>query len=152
MIDYSFNNKDVFYTLKKSHRLCLKKTNNNGIQICKKEKKGKEQSFIINNSRLQSNIVNASSVYNNLSKIRLIAFEVTDACNLRCAYCAYREFYDNHDTRKNKNIDVNKAKILIDFLVEKKQTAVNHSLVNEIVVSFYGGEPLLNIDFIKEMV
>jgi uncharacterized protein len=29
-----------------------------------------------------------------------LVFEVTDLCNLKCKYCGYGEFYENHDPRK----------------------------------------------------
>ena len=49
-------------------------------------------------------------------------------------------------------MDIKKAKMLIDFLVIKIKSSANKSILNRIAVSFYGGEPLLNMDFIKEMV
>jgi uncharacterized protein len=94
----------------------------------------------------------AGGVNNQLSNIRQIVFEVTDACNLQCTYCAYGKFYDNYDKRKNQYIDLSKALKLIDFVVEKLHAAANASQHKELIISFYGGEPLLNIDFVREIV
>jgi uncharacterized protein len=91
-------------------------------------------------------------VSNQLANIRHIVFEVTDACNLQCTYCAYRDFYDNYDKRENRYLDVRKAKLLIDFVFEKSNTPANKSPRKDILVNFYGGEPLLNMDFITEVV
>lgn len=40
--------------------------------------------------------------YYSLANLRQITFEVTDACNLKCKYCGYGEFYDDYDRRSNK--------------------------------------------------
>ena len=41
-------------------------------------------------------------VLRNLANLPQLVFEVTDACNLKCKYCAYGEFYDDFDERENK--------------------------------------------------
>lgn len=94
----------------------------------------------------------SEEVYNQLANIRHVGFEVTDSCNLKCTYCIYGDLYDNHVPRLNKKMDIKKAKILIDFLVKIINSSVNKSILNKIAISFYGGEPLLNMNFIKEMV
>ncbi|CAK7067973.1 MAG: GTP 3',8-cyclase [Parabacteroides distasonis] len=94
----------------------------------------------------------ASDIYAELTNLKHIGFEVTDSCNLKCTYCIYGKFYDNHDIRTNKKIDSKKAKLLIDFLVDKLKSPVNTSSENEVIISFYGGEPLLNVEFIKDII
>ena len=32
-----------------------------------------------------------------LANLPLLTFEVTDACNLKCKYCGYGEFYNDYD-------------------------------------------------------
>ena len=49
-------------------------------------------------------------------------------------------------------MDIRKAKILIDDLWKRLHSTLNESTVNEVKISFYGGEPLLNFEFIQEMV
>jgi len=39
-------------------------------------------------------LLNNDIVRNNLINLRQLTFEVTDACNLKCKYCGYGEFYD----------------------------------------------------------
>lgn len=39
-----------------------------------------------------------------LANLPLLTFEVTDACNLKCKYCGYGEFYNDYDERKDQNL------------------------------------------------
>lgn len=51
-----------------------------------------------------------AQIYYSLANLRQITFEVTDACNLKCKYCGYGEFYDDYDRRSNKMMPFTKAK------------------------------------------
>lgn len=74
-----------------------------------------------------------------------MALQVTQNCNLRCKYCAYSGSYDNR-VHSNKRMNKLTAFKAIDFLFK-------HSIDREMVsLGFYGGEPLLEIDLIKECV
>jgi uncharacterized protein len=81
-----------------------------------------------------------------------LVFEVTDACNLKCKYCGYGEFYDDYDNREDKMLPVEKAIRLIDYLTEFWNSDKNSSYNRNTYISFYGGEPLLNMPFIKAVV
>ena len=59
---------------------------------------------------------------------------LTDNCNLDCKYCI--------DNKKDKNIDIEKIKMIIDNIVEEKQKYAT--------INFYGGEPLLQKQIIKD--
>lgn len=87
-----------------------------------------------------------------LANTRQVIFEVTDACNLRCAYCGYGKFYKNYDKRKNKKLDLRVAKRLLKFLEKQWNSTLNVSIDNRIAVGFYGGEPLLDFPFIRNIV
>lgn len=79
------------------------------------------------------------------NRLNTITLQVTQQCNLRCSYCAYSGTYENRiHNDKSMNIDV--ARKGIDILVN------NSSESPKISVGFYGGEPLLRADFIKECV
>jgi uncharacterized protein len=108
-------------------------------------KKGEVDQFI--NGRLTPEKIKLD-LHNNKN----IVFEVTNACNLKCKYCAYGEYYNNYDKRDNKKLSIKKAKRLIDYLVNIWNSNTNKSQDSEIRVGFYGGEPLLNVPFIKEIV
>lgn len=93
-------------------------------------------------------VLEESVVENNIKNLRQVVFEVTDSCNLSCTYCAFGELYDGYDERNCKKIDTHKAIQLLKFIFENKPKSENDKLV----ISFYGGEPLLNMTFIKQIV
>lgn len=77
--------------------------------------------------------------------IGTIALQVTQGCNLRCKYCAYSGSYDNR-VHSSKRMSKEIAFKAIDFLFD-------HSIDRDRVsLGFYGGEPLLELDLIKECV
>ena len=51
-------------------------------------------------------LIDKKDVENNLSELRNIVFEVTDACNLRCKYCGYSDLYEGYDKRENLNFPI----------------------------------------------
>ncbi len=77
-------------------------------------------------------------------QISAIIFEVTDACNLQCKYCAYGELYEGYDLRNRGNIDIDKAKKTLKYIYDLGAPKLR--------IGFYGGEPLLNMHFIKDLV
>lgn len=91
-------------------------------------------------------------ILNSLANLPQLVFEVTDACNLKCKYCAYGEFYEDFDKRANKMLPVSKAIRLIDYLNQYWNSERNTSAKSYMYISFYGGEPLMNFNFIKEIV
>jgi uncharacterized protein len=97
-------------------------------------------------------LLTAGSVASQLSNLKQLTFEVTDACNLRCKYCGYGEFYDDYDKREDKMMRVDAALKLIDYLAVLWNSEQNASAKRNVYVSFYGGEPLLNMPFIEAIV
>lgn len=81
-----------------------------------------------------------------------IVFEVTDACNLRCKYCGYGEFYGRHVDRYDKFMSFETIKNFIDYFFPIWNSNKNDSSVKPVSIGFYGGEPLLNIEAIKKTV
>lgn len=81
-------------------------------------------------------------------KIYQLVLQVTQACNLTCYYCPYANITDkklqrNHTSR---TMELETAKKAVDFYMQ-------HSYENEkCVVSFYGGEPFLVFDLMKEVI
>ncbi len=94
----------------------------------------------------------AKSIKFQLANTHQIVFEVCDFCSLQCRYCAYGDLYTGYDKRENKTLDIHTAKKLIDYMMELFQSPLNRRRNKKIAISFYGGEPLLNISFIKEIV
>jgi len=86
-------------------------------------------------------------VEENLHQIKQVIFETTEDCNLSCTYCIYGKFYINTERGKRKFNFGQAKKILNLLLAIRKKNATN-----ELIISFYGGEPLKNISFIKQIV
>lgn len=83
------------------------------------------------------------SLYEN--NLNTIILQVTQNCNLRCQYCVYSGSYINR-VHNNKRMSVEVAKQAIDFLVKHSENS------KEISIGFYGGEPLLEVPLIREVV
>ena len=91
-----------------------------------------------------SNFLTENTVLELIKNLNQIVFEVTDKCNLHCTYCAYGELYNDYDKRDDKMMPFKIIQNTIDYLKPIL------SQTNDILyVSFYGGEPLLNMDVIK---
>lgn len=93
----------------------------------------------------------AQTVKWQLLNLRHLVFEVTDSCNLKCKYCGYGEFYSSYDERKSRNLSIDKAVRLIDYLFSLWKESGVDFYTHSLTVSFYGGEPLLNMSFIKQI-
>lgn len=87
-----------------------------------------------------------------LSNSPQLTFEITDACNLKCEYCGYGKFYSDYDERKSTRLSPQRAKVLLDYLSSLWKSELNVSHNQNVYISFYGGEPLMNVPFIKEII
>lgn len=96
--------------------------------------------------------VNSRMIEHNLSNLKQLVFEVTDACNLRCKYCGYGGFYEGYDQRENLKLSFQKARLVIDYLYGLWGKEKNANVASSVMVSFYGGEPLLNVPFIQQVI
>lgn len=80
------------------------------------------------------------------NRLTQLVLQVTQDCNLRCSYCFYGEGNYMNRTHNHKRMSFEQAKEGIDYLL-------SHSKALETVyLSFYGGEPLLCIDLIKQCI
>ncbi len=94
----------------------------------------------------------AEDILISLANTPQITFEITDACNLRCEYCGYGKLYSNYDAREHKMLSTRAAHRLIDYLVDLWEGEYNQSFRQNVYISFYGGEPLLNFPFIRDTI
>lgn len=92
----------------------------------------------------------AKEIEHNLIRLPQLVFEVTDACNLRCKYCGYADLYEGYDERENLKLPFHKAKLIIDYLYGLWKDNYTEGGVMPINIGFYGGEPLLNVPFIRK--
>lgn len=94
----------------------------------------------------------SNDVIESISNVKNLVFEVTDACNLKCKYCAYGEFYNDYDERKNRMMSFTTVKTVLNYLLPYWVSKANKSSLQIISIGFYGGEPLLNFNLIKKTV
>ncbi len=80
------------------------------------------------------------------NKLDLLTLQVTQQCNLRCAYCAFSGIYEKNRTHSGKRMSLETAKKAIDFFLDRSTEKP------EITIGFYGGEPLLEFDLIQKTV
>ncbi len=77
------------------------------------------------------------------SPIKAMCLHIAHDCNLRCTYC----FASTGDFGTGRKLmPVETGKMAIDFLLEKSGNRENLEL------DFFGGEPLMNFDAVKEIV
>ncbi len=74
-----------------------------------------------------------------------LILELTEQCNMRCKYCIYHEGYS--DTRSFGVTSMPKSTALksIDYMVE-------YGDPEEVYITFYGGEPLLEFELLKDVI
>ena len=82
-------------------------------------------------------------VKNRPTVVKALCLHVAHACNLKCRYCFADEggYHGEHSL-----MDFSHGKRALDFLVENSGNRRN------LEVDFFGGEPLLNWDVVKELI
>lgn len=108
----------------------------------------KEHGFFANPKLVDFTMLEESMVRDSIVDTQQIVFETTDSCNLNCTYCALGELYEGFDERNSKKINTHYAINLLKYIFSLKPKSKNKIMY----ISFYGGEPLLNIHFIKQIV
>lgn len=114
----------------------------------------KENGYFENNDQNEKICwkIDAETVKSNFANSNTIVFETTERCNMNCAYCGYGNLYHNYQKREDKDLDIRTAKILLDHLVKLWNSSLNQSHNKNIIIYFYGGEPLMHFPLIKGIV
>ena len=85
----------------------------------------------------------AKNYKNNSNVIKALCLHVAHTCNLNCEYCfAAQGKYHGKDALMSFEV----GKAALDFLVKNSGKRVN------LEVDFFGGEPLMNFDVVKQLV
>ena len=82
------------------------------------------------------------------SAVKTVTFQVTEACNLRCTYC-----YQINKSSAVLSFDT--AKEFIDLMIKNSYDENNKFWIKTtpgVILEFIGGEPLLEIDLIDQIV
>ncbi|MDF9825498.1 uncharacterized protein M2475_001924 [Breznakia sp. PF5-3] len=91
------------------------------------------------------NLPSHSFLYNEVNNnLEHIVLELTERCNLRCKYCIYNEDFSTFRDFSQKEMSWDIAKKSIDYGMECSG--------ENIMLGFYGGEPLLNYDLMKKCI
>ena len=80
-------------------------------------------------------------------RVYSITLQLTQQCNFRCSYCVYNDVEDNIGQRKHSS-KVMSGVVAKDAIIFLRDHSVDCSEVN---IGFYGGEPLLCFDQLKEL-
>lgn len=82
------------------------------------------------------------------TNIAQITLQVTQSCNLACEYCPYASKITSKNARShsNKKMTWETAKKALDFY------ATHSSNREKVLVTFYGGEPMLAFDLIEKCI
>ncbi|MEG1536360.1 MAG: thioether cross-link-forming SCIFF peptide maturase [Clostridia bacterium] len=93
-------------------------------------------------------VLNSPCTFNPTSKrygeVKALCLNICNDCNLRCKYCFADEGTYHTSDRAYMSLEVGKK--AVDFLIEK--SGKRHNLE----IDFFGGEPLMNLDVVKEIV
>ncbi len=81
-----------------------------------------------------------------LNRLEMIQLEVTERCNLRCAYCVYNPHFTEKRNYGTRDMSQETAFKAIDHLARSSRFQKRVALI------FYGGEPLLCFPLIKSCV
>lgn len=83
-------------------------------------------------------------IFSNRIELKNLILQVCMSCNMACKYCFYSDAYDNRKM-DNSLMSYDMAKKAIAF-------AEKHTKSKNLVIGFYGGEPLINFSLIKRIV
>lgn len=81
---------------------------------------------------------------NEKKEISQLILEVTQQCNLRCKYCVYGDDCSYFRKFNTTHMSWDTAKKIIDYAIKNSG--------NELHIGFYGGEPFLNFNLIKQCI
>jgi len=87
--------------------------------------------------------INVDEFYDKKAPVKAMCLHIAHDCNLRCEYC----FADTGEYRgKRELMSLEIGKKAIDFLIKNSENRRN------LEVDFFGGEPLMNFEVVKQIV
>ena len=133
------------------------------VKLVSKESKESEIKYSINkylslrnngffSSKIDSIIAqySANTIQNQLENVDIVVFEVTEKCNLNCTYCINGTMY-NPKRKIEHELSPASAHAFMEFLISTWSKSKKHTKCTK-QVGFYGGEPLMNMPLIKDIV
>lgn len=146
---YNCANKEIQPCSKQEYNTCLDYLQLEGENNSSEKKDVNDLSFAADNKfeKFQYSDVTKEMALRSLSNVDHITLELTEKCNMQCVYCCYGKLYKDERSHvvSSKNSIVNNLRTLLDL-------RRNSNNLSDLRISFYGGEPLLYFDVIKECV
>lgn len=81
-----------------------------------------------------------------------LILEITNACNMRCRYCIYSEYYPQTRTHGSEMMSLETAQKAVDYFFDNYEIAYRRNPTKHPMISFYGGEPLLDLQRLTDIV
>jgi uncharacterized protein len=95
------------------------------------------------------NKINKQVIDFNIANTQQLVIQTTEKCNLKCKYCIDGNLYRNADDNCKSDMDPDNCLLFIKYILELFNSKMNFSQNKKLIISFYGGEPLLNFNLIK---
>lgn len=93
--------------------------------------------------------IDTDYIRHQVGNLTQVIFQTTQDCNLKCKYCVYGGTYRyQRGLEPTKYLDFETARSGLDYIFD----IIKHKYKKKFVISFYGGETLLNFDLIKKTV
>ncbi|WP_418791990.1 radical SAM protein [Phosphitispora sp. TUW77] len=83
---------------------------------------------------------------------RQLILTVTGTCNLQCRYCINSMIYPYSETMPSETMSLQVAKKAVDYYLDNIARIRRSDPCRTAVITFYGGEPLLQFPLIEEVV
>lgn len=130
-----------------------KKINGENYELVKKLINNYHAFYFDESETVQNFVPKSSEEFEKLiSNISQICLEVTQSCNLRCTYCIYSGNYKYFRVHARKNMNYEVAKKSLDYFFSLINSPKRSKKIGIIYIGFFGGEPLLAFDLIKNCV
>lgn len=102
----------------------------------------------------ESKIIDSDGVRRQIFRDGLLhlTLGVTENCNLSCKYCIFSDVYEYSRNLTKKKMTFETAKTALDYYLSLIEDGKKYNPARVPSIGFYGGEPLLNFDLIKECV
>jgi len=145
--DMNLNNEDAILSLVRDEYLYMSDYN----QVINRSIK---DMFLENGDSRKINIqdvtINEALIKKRVKNLPQLIFETTSSCNQRCRYCLYNGHYTNQKDFSPCDMDFETARKGIDYVFSLIDTGARKD--REFALSFYGGEPLINVKTIREII
>jgi len=113
-----------------------------------------EEANLLSAKKIVFRDIYKEEIEKSINNIQQVVFEVTEKCNLNCVYCTYGELYTGNEERQKSKRSLKKedAVKLLEYLYPVWKEREQKGVSQQIMIGFYGGEPLLNFPLIEKIV